>query len=140
MDCVDFPGPDRLRPREEAALKWPALKALDHEVEELDGLLAGEPDPAALAEHLPHVREALDAVLEGGVPPDAANPELVERKLEELRALAGDLDDDPDTLRALHPLVASAMEEAGMPHVHDEHDHDHDHGHDHEHGDHDHEH
>ena len=126
--------------QKETALEWPALKALDHEIEELDGLLAGETDAAALAEHLPHVREALDAVIERGVPDEAANPELVEQKMEELETLADDLGNESDILRALHPLVASIMEEAGMPHVHEcaacasGEPHDHDHGeHDHDH-------
>jgi len=115
------------------SLEWPELKTADQETEELEGLLAGDPDPAALAEHLPHVKEALETLLASGIPPGAANRELVEQKLEELRSLADSLGDDPDALPALHPLIASIMEEAGMPHVHDE---DHDHGHDHGHGHH----
>jgi len=136
--------------QKESTLEWPQLKALDLEVEELDGLLTAEqPDPAVMAEHLPHVKEALDALLESGVPGNVAHPEMVHQKLEELSALADDIGSNSDVLPALHPLVASIMEVAGMPHVHDgdccahhsdkEKHPDHDHGnHDHAHGDEDH--
>jgi hypothetical protein len=120
--------------RNESVLEWPELKALDMEVEELEGLLGGDPDPAAMAEHLPHVQAALEALFASEIPAKADNPDLVKQKLEELESLATEVGDNADVLKALHPLVASIMEPAGMPHVHDEHDHDHAHGdHDHAH-------
>lgn len=129
-------------PQQDASLEWPELKALDMEVEELDGLLAGDPDPAAMAEHLPHVQEALEALFASGIPEGTENPELVEQKLEELKSLATEVGKSPEVLPALHPLVASIMEEAGMPHVHEcaacASGEPHDHTHDHDHGEHDH--
>lgn len=115
------------------ALAWPELKALDHEVAELDGVLATDsPTPNQLADQVQEVLNALDALQAADLPDAVNNRELVEQKLEELAALGEDIRSgltqtglDTDSLGALHPLVASIMEEAGMPHVHDEMDHDH---------------
>jgi hypothetical protein len=120
-------------PKKETVIEWPALKALDAEVEELDGLLAADPNPAAMEEHMPHVQMALENFLHSDIPANAKNRDLVEQKIEEMRKLAEEVDIGSDVLPALHPLVVSLMEEAGMPHVHDE-------DHDHKDGDHDHDH
>ncbi|MDF3129686.1 hypothetical protein P0Y35_10815 [Kiritimatiellaeota bacterium B1221] len=124
-------------------VSWPELKTVDHEVEELEAMLAGETDPAAVSSHLKELVESIQIFVASEVPAGAHNPKLVDQKLVELSALNQSIQEnnyaaDPEILQALHPLVVAIMHEAGMPHVHEEdhghHHHDgedHDHGHDH---------
>ncbi|GEM_PF-1763782 len=110
-------------PQSEIALEWPTLTTLDLAVEELDGLLKQDAATDKLAEHVTEVASSLEAVVKGGIPPGAKNPELVEQKLAELSSLQPEIltastTGNQEALHALHPLVASIMETAGMPHVH----------------------
>lgn len=137
-------GPAGSRSSSEA-LAWPALKTLDHQVHELEGILDMEGKPDLLTQQVGRVLATLSTLQAEGVPANVAQPELVQQKMEELRALALEIqrsmeDTDEAPLAALHPLVVDLMEVAGMPHVHDEHDDDHDHSHDDHDHDHDHDH
>lgn len=117
---------------------WPALKTLDHQVIEMEALMNMENTADLLAQQVGRVLGTMSTLQAGGVPANVKQPELVEQKMEELRALALEIQQSADNLgeaplAALHPLVADVMEAAGMPHVHDEHEHDHHHDHDHDH-------
>jgi len=147
-------------PQTDVTLEWPTLNTLDVAVEELDGMLEQNVAAEQLAKRVSEVTTALDAVVKGGIPTGAENQELVQQKLTELASLQTELQtasttENKEVLHALHPLVASIMETAGMPHVHacagcagcsgsKEHK-DHDHAahsheeHDHAHGEHSHE-
>lgn len=144
----------------ESILEWPSLSSLDVGVEELDSLLASGKTPAELNEQISNVTAQIKTLVKEGVPSGAQNTQMVTEKLSELSSLVDPIQSSEiavkaDALKALHPLVASIMETAGMPHVHScatcascatcpdkEKAQDHaDHAHaDHDHGDHDHDH
>lgn len=151
VSCDSSPQP---APSEEAAVKWPQLRALDDLAHRADAAIeAGDPDKAlALAEE---VKMAADTLVTDGVPEGVKNREAVSAMVQDVKILAADLEGYENrpaeeigpVLASFHPLVLSIMETAGLPHVHGDrdHDHDHDHGdhddeHEGDHGEHDHEH
>lgn len=126
-------------------VEWSELRGLDHQAERAEARVDAGADAEEL-EALSHaVIAAARALLDSGVPANVVSRSAVEARLQDVRDLAGALEEDPgaaDVLKAFHPVVAELMEAAGMPHVHDHdhgHDHDHEHGHEHNH-DHDHDH
>lgn len=139
MLFVSACGPSASTSAEKDAVAWPALKTLDHQVHELEGVRASDPGGDLLNQQLGRVLASLSTLLAEDVPANVAQPELVRQKLEELRELSVELErsvDDLETapLAALHPLVADLMEVAGMPHVHEDRDQDQDgQSHDHDH-------
>ncbi|MDA3872372.1 MAG: hypothetical protein PF795_00215 [Kiritimatiellae bacterium] len=132
-------GPTESQSTSEAPAGWPELESLVHQVHELQAVLDMEDNADLLAQQVGRVLGAISTLQTEGVPSGIAQPERVQRKVEELQALSVEIQRTVDDLEAaplsdVHPLVMELTEVAEMPQVQaepDHPDHDHAHGHDH---------
>jgi hypothetical protein len=106
------------------SVTWPELAAFDELAYQAEGL-AKTGDLETVRALRSRIVEAGWAVSPKTLPANAANPEKAEQLLQDLSTIVNGLTGpalDDETLSqfviGLHPVIASLMETAGMPHIH----------------------
>ena len=108
----------------ETPVSWPEITRFDDIAFRADGFTRVE-DLSAVRELLDELLEAGKAVTTDTIPPNVADAQQVELLLGDLTNLISDLGADElddasleDLVLGLHPVIATLIDAAGMPHIH----------------------
>jgi len=111
-----------------SGITWPELRALDVLAEQSEQML-GKDDINGMRTLAGQLGDAAAAVATSDAPKGADNAAELKAYQNDLAGLAAQLrgaatlsdDDLTSTMTAIHPIVVTLMQRAGMPHVHCEH-------------------
>lgn len=100
-------------------IEWASLTDLHIQATGVVTSLTEELSPEDLQKMISEVQTSVRSVVEAGIPDQLPNAASIEQSLRELGDLAKGFEADPESMKAIEPLVSSMLTSAGLtvPHV-----------------------